>query len=173
MHTFPQRLIGAAKLDPQIYEEVEADSSAFGQAVLVVLLSSLAAGIGWMEKGSAALLSVTTLSVLAWLFWAWITYFIGSRILPEPQTEADLGQLLRTTAFAGTPGLLRLLGWVPALSLPVFALSSVWMLAAFVVAVRQALDYTSTLRAAAVCFFGWLVYTLLFVVLDSLMMVVQ
>ncbi len=173
MHTFLRRLIGAAKLDSEIYEEVEADKSAMGQAVMVVVLSSLAAGIGLMGRGSTALVSITVFSILAWVLWAWTAYFIGTRILPEACTEADLGQLLRTTAFAGSPGLLRLLGLLPGWAVPVFVLASIWMLAAFVVAVRQALDYTSTLRAVAVCFFGWLAYSLLFILLDSLMVVVR
>lgn len=173
MHSFLQRLAGAAKLDPEIYEEVEADHSAFGQAVLVVLASSLAAGVGSMGFGAAHFVSVTVLSVLGWLIWAWTAYFIGSRFLPGPQTEADLGQLLRTTAFAGTPGIMRVLGLAPTLYVPVFALASLWMLAAFVVAVRQALDYAGTWRAVAVCLLGWLVYITLFVALDALVVPVH
>jgi hypothetical protein len=36
------------------------------------------------------------------------------------------------------------------------------MLLTMVVAVRQALDYTSTLRAVAVCFVGWIIYIAIF-----------
>jgi hypothetical protein len=45
---------------------------------------------------------------------------------------------------------------LPGLAVPLFATVPIWMLATMVMAVRQALDYTSTLRAVAVCAFGWL-----------------
>jgi hypothetical protein len=156
MRTFTERLVGAARLDAAVYEEVEADAGATGQAALVVLLSSVAAGIG-----SAAALGVrgtivgTIGGFVAWVAWAALTYLIGARLMPEPQTRADLGQLLRTLAFAATPGVLRVVGAVPLLRWPAFIVTSVWMLAAMVVAVRQALDYTSTARAIGVCVLGW------------------
>ena len=90
MATFGQRIVGAVKLDVNIYEEVEADSTAFGQAMGVVVLSSLAAGIGATGRGgSPGLLLGTIAALIGWFIWAWLTYFIGTRILPTPQTEAD------------------------------------------------------------------------------------
>jgi hypothetical protein len=95
------------------------------------------------------------LALMAWGAWALLTYQIGVRILPEPQTRADVGELLRTIGFASTPGLLRIFGALPGLTVPVFAVTAVWMLLAMIVAVRQALDYSSTRRAVAVCVLGW------------------
>ena len=88
---------------------------------------------------------------------------IGTKILPEPQTRADHGELLRTLGFASAPGLLRILGFIPAFSGIVFFGASIWMLIAMVVAVRQALDYRSTLRAVGVCVIGWLIQILILV----------
>ena len=93
---------------------------------------------------------------VAWISWAALIYLVGTHLLPEPQTRANVGELLRTLAFAAAPGILRVVGAVPALAFPAFAVTSVWMLAAMVVAVRQALDYRSTSRAIAVCAVGWL-----------------
>ena len=158
MTSFTQRVIGAAKLDAHIYEEVEADTTAMGQAMGVVALSSVAAGIGAVgREGTPGLFGGLVGALLGWLLWAGLTYFIGTRILPTPQTRADWGELLRTTGFAAAPGMLRILGIVPGLTGLVFFVAGVWMLAAFVVAVRQALDYTSTGRAVGVCLIGWLV----------------
>ena len=169
MATFTQRMIGAAKFDVQIYEEVEADATAFGQAMGVVILSSVAAGIGMAghQKGMG-LLAGTIGGLAGWFIWAWLTYFIGTRILPTPQTEADWGQLLRTLGFAASPGILRCLGFIPLLGGLLFFLTGVWMLVTTVVAVRQALDYTSTLRAVGVCLIGWVVYGLVFVLIGRL-----
>ena len=158
MTTFPRRMLGAAALNRRIYEEVEADGGATGQAVGVVLLASVAGGIGLLGLGvpsSQALVSGIVGAFVAWTAWASLTYLIGTKLLPEPQTQADVGQLLRTTAFASAPGVLRLLGVIPFIGLTVYAIASVWMLLAMIVAVRQALDYRSTGRAVGVCLVGW------------------
>jgi hypothetical protein len=158
-NSFLQRLIGAAALDAAIYEEVEADAGAGVQAGAVVVLSSLAAGIGargFSQNNLPNVLLISIVSLMAWACWALVTYEIGARILPEPQTSVDIGQLMRTIGFASTPGLLRIFGLIPGVTLPAFVLSAIWMLAAMVVGVRQALDYTSTARAVLVCVIGWL-----------------
>jgi hypothetical protein len=155
---FVMRLIGAMALDPVTYEEVEADRSATGQAVLVVVLSSVGAGIGAFGLGSGSprsMVFITAMSLVMWAAWALLTYTIGVKLMPEPQTRADVGELMRTIGFSAAPGMLRIFGIVPGASLAAFAITAVWMLAAMIVAVRQALDYKSTARAIAVCGLGW------------------
>jgi hypothetical protein len=157
-NTFLQRLIGAVSLDAAIYEEVEADRSATSQALLVVVLSSLSAGLGARGLGGFSIANIFFFSVvalIAWAAWALVTFEIGARLLPEPQTRADVGEMLRTIGFSSAPGMLRVFGALPGVTIPMFALTAVWMLAAMIVAVRQALDYTSTARAVAVCALGW------------------
>jgi len=151
-------MVRAAKLDPELYEEVEADKSSLGQATAVVVLSSLAAGLGNLQTGNLGMVFIGTFGALAsWYIWAFLTYFIGTRLLPEPQTVADHKELLRTTGFSSAPGLIRVFGIVPGFAGIVYTLASIWMLIAMVISVRQALDYTSTWRALAVCGVGWLV----------------
>jgi hypothetical protein len=157
--SFPMRLIGALSLDVPIYEEIEADATATGQAMLVVLMSSVCAGIGafgWASGDWWGVVFYSTLSLVAWALWAVVTYVIGTKLLPEPETRSDIGELLRTIGFASAPGILRIFGVVPGATVPAFAITAVWMLAAMIVAVRQALDYRSTMRAIAVCAIGWL-----------------
>ena len=158
-------LHGAALLRADLYEEVEADKSAMGQAMLVVALSSVASGLGGGEAGVKAVLAGIVAAWLGWLLWAWLAWFIGTKLLAEAQTDADLGQLLRTTGFSAAPGLLRVLGFLPVVGRVITALVQVWMLAAMVVAVRQALDYRGTGRALAVCLVGWLIYVIVGVVI--------
>jgi hypothetical protein len=155
---FSMRVIGALAIDPVIFEEVEGDRSATWQAMVVVVLSSISAGIGAFGWGTGSLrgvLFISALALLAWATWAVITFEIGTRLMPETETRADVGQLLRTIGFAAAPGMLRIFGIVPGATLPAFAITAVWMLVAMVVAVRQALDYKSTARAVAVCGLGW------------------
>jgi len=156
MNLFVSRMLRAAKLDAQLYEEVEADESSMAQAIGVVALSSFAAGLGTIaQSGVIGVLLGTILAMVAWYIWAWFTYLIGAKLLPEAQTKADLGQLLRTIGFSSSPGLIRSLGLIPGLGPFVFPIASIWMLVAMVIAIRQALDYKSTVRAVGVCLIGW------------------
>ena len=164
------RMIRAAKLESDLYEEVEADESALGQAAGVVVLSGLAAGVGTLSfAGWGGLVGGTISALAGWFIWAYLVYLIGTRLLPEEQTSADPGQLLRTLGFASAPGILRALGVLPFLRAIVFFVGSVWMLVAWVIAVRQALDYRSTGRAIAVCMIGWLLQMLLLYILHFLL----
>jgi hypothetical protein len=166
MSALTDRMLRAARLDANLYEEVEADTNTMSQATSVVVLASLAAGIGSFAQGGVAGMIVLTLgSLLGWYVWAYLTYFIGTRMLAEPQTKADLGELLRTIGFSSSPGLIRVLGLIPGLNQFVFVVAGVWMLVAMIIAVRQALDYTSTWRAIAVCVIGWTLQTGLLVLL--------
>ena len=170
MNIFTDRIIRAAKFDVNLYEEVEADKDAMPQAMGVVVLSSLASGVGSIGNlGLGGILLGTLAALGGWYIWAWLTYFIGTRFLAEPQTEADLGQLLRTTGFSSSPGLIRVFGIIPGLGTVVFAVASIWMLIAMVIAVRQALDYTSTFRAVGVCVIGWIIQTVILLLLFSLL----
>ena len=169
MTNFSNRIIRAAKLDVALYEEVEADKSALGQAMGVVVLSSIAAGIGSTTKaGLLGMLMVVVVDLIGWYIWAYLTYLIGTKLLPEPQTKADHGELLRTIGFSSSPGLIRVLGVIPVLQGIVFPIAAVWMLVAMIIAVRQALDYNSTLRAIGVCAIGWIIQIALFVLLNSM-----
>ena len=152
--TLVYRAMGAAVLDASMYEGIEADPKATRQALVVVLLASVAAGIGasgWAGPEWPVLVSFGVLALLTWVGWAVLILHVGGRYFREPQTEVDLGELLRTVGFAASPGLLQAAAIVPFLTVPVFAVSWLWMLAAMIVAVQHALDLQSTTRAIAVC----------------------
>ena len=170
MASLMDRMIRAAKLDVHLYEEVEADTGAMGQAMGVVVLSSVAAGIGSIARGGlGGILLGTIVALIGWYVWAYLTYFIGTKFLPEPQTKADHGELLRTIGFSSSPGLIRVLGVIPGLAPLVFLASGIWMLVAMIIAVRQALDYTSTFRAVGVCLIGWIIQAIIFGLLLSIL----
>src|SRR5262249_29210763 len=144
------------------YEQVEADRSSTAGAVLIVIIASLAAAVGTGARDPIGIAGATVALLLTWVIWVTLTYIIGTRLLPEPQTHADIGEVLRTTGFSASPGVLRILGVFPGFALPVFVCITVWMLFTFVVAIRQALDYASSRRALAVCVLGWMIHGLLF-----------
>ena len=162
---FINRIIRASKLEVSLYEEVEVDESATFQAAAVVVLSSLAAGVGALSLGASNFLMAPILSLVSWYIWAYIIYFIGAKLFPEPTTKADHGQLLRTIGFSSAPGLIRVFGFTPELMSIVFIVSSIWMLVAMVIAVRQALDYQSTWRAIGVVVIAFLVQAIFLVMI--------
>ena len=167
--SFENRIIRAIKLDSNLYEEVEADKGAMWQAMAVVVLSSIAAGIGLYKTGGFnGIITGTMASLISWYVWAYLTYFIGTKFLPEPQTQADLGELLRTIGFSSSPGLLRVFYFIPGVGVLVYLISSLWMLVAMIIAVRQALDYNSTLRAVGVCVIGYVIQIFVLVLIFSI-----
>ena len=162
MDVFLNRLFRAIKLESQLYEEVEADTNALPQAILVVLLASLASGIASLTRGvGASLIGGAFSSLISWFAWSYIIYFIGTKFFPEPQTKSDYRELLHTIGFASAPGILAIVGIIPGLFTIAVFVTSIWMLIAMVIAVRQALDYQSTGRAILVCVIGWIIYGLI------------
>jgi len=144
-------MIRAARLDPRLYAEVEADVTATGQAASVVLLAAFAGGINYPGAPFSILFVGLLAALLGWLLFAYVIYLIGAKLLPESGTKADFGALLRAMGFANAPGVLKLLGIVPELRMLVFFVAMVWVLVATVTAVRHALSYTSSWRAIGVC----------------------
>ena len=163
------RMVRAARLQSALYEEVEADTSAIGQALLVVVLVSAATGIatglqalvaGGAERFIFGLMYGVAAAITGWIFWALFAYLIGVTILKGPKTSSTWGELLRTMGFASTPGLLRVFAFVPVVGGIIALCGSVWRLVATIIAVRQALDF-STWRAILTTVIGWLVYMVL------------
>ena len=169
MASFKDRIFRAAKLDVSLYEEIEADKGALGQSMGVVVLSSVAAGLASISRaGFGGILVGTITALIGWYVWAYVTYFIGTKLLAEPQTKADPGELLRTIGFSSSPGLIRVLGIIPGLRWIVFLIGGMWMLVAMVIAVRQALDYQSTARALGVCIIGWIIQAVILMLLFAI-----
>jgi hypothetical protein len=168
MASFTDRMLGAARLEYQTYEEVERDRTAIGQALGVVVLSAVATGIG-AGAGLRGLVVTAVATVVLWALWAALVYAIGVRLLPEQDTEADWGQLARTIGFAQTPGLLRIFGIIPVVGNFARAAADIWVLVATIIAVRQALDYTSLPRAFGVCLIGWIVQVVVLALLRRML----
>ncbi len=165
------RMIRAARLDSYLYEEVEADRIANRQALQVVLIAGLANTVGYaiaslsmddppeLWEISITLMLSTIFGWLAWSFFAWI---IGTTVFKAPETSSNYGELLRTIGFAHAPLVLAVFLFIPYLGQLLYFVAGIWSLIAGVVAVRQALDFSTT-RAIGTCIIGWIVYQLLVV----------
>lgn len=170
------RMIRAAKLRVDLYEEVEADTTANGQALVAVLIASLANGIGVGIAGARVegglwflwglLIGVAT-GMAGWLIWSLFAYWLGTTVFRGPETSATYGELVRTIGFSNSPRVLSVFSFIPFLGGLISFGASVWALVAGVIAVRQALDF-STGRAIATCVVGWILYVLIVFLVSGL-----
>jgi len=160
MTLFFKRFIGALVLDPGAFEDIESDRYAAMQSVIVVVLACLAGGFGAMGLELVGVGGFVTGAIVvlgAWLVWVAVIASIGTITFAEPQTRSNLPELLRTLGFAAAPAVFLSFAAMRAAAPLVIVVVSIWMIAAAVIGIRQALDYRSTLRAIAVCVIGWLI----------------
>lgn len=163
MASIIDRMIRAAKLDVTLFDEVEKDENSMNQAMAVVALSSLAAGVGSSGLGGpVGLVFGAIAAVVGWFIWAFLSHFIGTNMLAEPATRATLSQVMRVTGFAAAPGVIRVFSFIPLLGGVINLAALGWTLAAFIVAIRQVMNFSSTGRAVAVCVLGFLVQLIIF-----------
>ncbi len=162
-----QRMIGAARLNVHTFEEVEADPKATTQALIVVIIVSLASAIGAVLAtmiaggGVGKLVSSVIFGVVRgvgfWAVWAFLTYILGTTLFKTAETHANWGELARTTGFAQSPGVFQALFFIPKVGPIIVLISSIWQVVAMVIGVRQALDYKDTLRAVGVVVVSFLI----------------
>lgn len=154
---FVERMIAAARLDSSVYNEVEHDATATSQAAGVVAIVAAASALGGVGGAGPTVLGGVIAAILGWLIWAGVTYLIGDKLLGG---TASWGELLRTLGFAQAPGVFYVAAAFPLLGWVVRAVVMVWVLCAGIVAIREALDF-STGKAVLTALLGWLGLALL------------
>jgi len=151
------RMVGAAFLNVDTYEDVEHDEEATGQAAAVVAMVAVASAIGGLGTGAPGALRGAVASLVGWAVWAGITYLVGTKLFGG---TATWGELLRTLGFANAPGLLMVLGIIPFLGVPIVAVVALWVLVASFIGTRQALDFGNA-KTFATVLVGWVCYAVL------------
>lgn len=151
------RMIRAAKLDATLFEEVARDETTMGEALTVVLIASAASGLGLLLAGPVGLIGGAIAALLSWFIWAWLAFFVGTVMVPDPGTNTNLPAVMRVTGYASAPGVIAVLGLIPFFGPLVSFVASLWMLAAFVVAIRVVMNFDGIGKAVLVCVVGWLV----------------
>lgn len=159
-----ERMLGAALLQIDVYEEVEHDTTATSQAAVVVGIVAVASAIGGLAVGGGGVLSGLIGAYVGWLVWSGVTYFIGTRAFGG---TATWGEMLRTIGFAEAPGVLRVFAVIPILGLLVAFLVWIWMLVCGIVAIRQALDF-GTGKAVLTAALGWITMVVAVALLGAL-----
>jgi hypothetical protein len=165
---FFNRVFRSIKIDPDVYDEVQKDKTATLSAAFVVVISSLAAGIAAKQLGASSFIFAPILSLLSWFVWAYIVYFVGVKLFPDPKTKTTHAALLRAIGFSSAPGIIRVFGFTPELMTVTFIGSALWMLACMVVAVRQTLNFKSLWKALGVVVMSWFVQAFLLISILSL-----
>ena len=154
---FFNRVFRSIKIDPDVYDEVQKDKTATLSAAIVVVISSLAAGIAAKQLGASSFIFAPILSLVSWFVWAYIVYFVGVKLFPDAKTKTTHAALLRAIGFSSAPGIIRVFGFTPELMTVTFIGSALWMLACMVVAVRQTLNFKSLWKALGVVIMSWFV----------------
>lgn len=158
------RMKGAAFLDIETYEEVEHDESATTQAAGVVAIVAVCSAIGGIGHGGRGIIGGLIGAFIAWLLWSAITYLIGDKLL---EGTATWGELLRTLGFAQAPGVILIFGIIPLLGWIAFVIGGIWMLVTGIIAIRQALDF-STGKAIGTALLGWVAMMILKGIIQTL-----
>jgi hypothetical protein len=167
--SLPNRMIRAARLESELYEEVEHDQSATGQAAIVVVIAAISSGIaGLLRDGIGAAIGGIIGALIGWVLWSAITYFVGKTFFATAETQVDMGEMLRVLGFSTTPGVFNFLTFIPILGVLISLVIGIWQLIAGVIAVRQALD-VDTGRAIGTVIVGWIVQFILGVILAAVL----
>jgi len=153
--TFLNRIFRSVKIDPEVFNEVQKDKNATSSAAIVVILSSTAAGIGAVSLGVGNFIVAPIFSLISWFVWAYIVYFVGVKLFPDPKTKTTQFALLRAIGFSSAPGIIRIFGFNEDLMTVTFIGSAFWMLACMIVAVRETLNYKSLWKALGVVIISW------------------
>lgn len=166
------RIIGVLTLNVNTYEEIEADKNATIQSFSIVILSSIVTAIILKPDTGFSLpnfISAIIIGIFLWGLWALVTMFVGTKLLPTQETSSNWGELARTTGYAQAPKLFSIFALIPILTTIVLFIVGVWNLITMIIAIRQALDYTSTWRAVFVVLIGFLPYAIIASLVISLL----
>jgi Yip1 domain len=152
MASLTERMTGAMKADVKTFQEIEADPTALGQAVTVIVIAGVASLIGNMFRlGISHGVMTLIANLIGYALWTLLVVLIGTKLMPEPATKADFNEAFRVIGFSASPGVANVLAIIPFLGPVISFVVWIWMVVVGVVAVREVLDYTSTARAVIVC----------------------
>jgi hypothetical protein len=165
----------AAKLENALYDEVEANTALTGQAITVVIIVAIAGAIGGIlsavfggDAGVGAiiggLIGPAVSALIGYFVWAGVSLVVGKAL----GGTADYGEMLRAIGFANSPNVLAILSFIPVLGGLIAFIGAIWALVAGIVALRQALDFT-TGKAIVTAIIGWIALMIIFAIVGAIM----
>lgn len=159
MASLSQRMIGAMQADVKTFSEIEADPTAMGQAITVIVLAGVGSLIGNIFRvGAFVGVMHLVIAIVGYAIWSLLVVLIGVKLMPEPTTKADFSEAFRVIGFTAAPGIFNVLAIIPFIGPVISFLIGIWMLVIGVIAVREVLDYSNTGRAIVVCLIAFVIY---------------
>ena len=173
MQALFQRMLRAARMDAQLFEEIVSDPTLQGQSVWVVAIFAMATAFGTFTLISGTAVNIGLLTtMIGWYIWAFSVFYIGTRILKGDSAPPDRKTIMRVMAFACAPGIFRLLGLIPKTTTLVFIVTSLWMLATAVFGLKKVFPQRSTFKISVVTVVTWIGATLFqFILIATLLAV--
>ena len=169
MASFGERVVGAMSLKASTFQEIEHDTTAMGQAVGVIALAAVSTGLGNVWYGGVSgILTGIVMSLIGYAVWALVVWLVGTKVMPDPATKADFPETFRTIGFAAASGILGIVTIIPILGWLLLFVLWIWQIAAMVIAVREVLDYTDTMKAVIVVVIGWLIQLVVTILLGMM-----
>ena len=174
MNILVNRVMRAALLDKEFYKEAEVDTSLNQEALLVVIIVSIAGGIGLFlgslfggKIGGAilALIVSTAVGIANYFIWAYVTHFIGTNMF---KGEAEPDELLRVLGYASGPRILSLFVFIPFLGGILNLGGNIWALVVGFFSVQEALDLDTTETLVTVVM-GWVVVFIISAIITSVL----
>jgi Yip1-like protein len=155
--TLMERLIAALRLDLPLYQQVSADGRATRQAFIVVLLAGVSNGLGLVRRlGRVGPWAGVGAALAGWFLFAGVIFVIATVLRHRRNGRS----LLRALGFANAPGVLLIVGIVPALGAVVRTVVVLWLVATTAVAVQAVYDVPRR-RAWIISITGFAVYLVL------------
>ena len=133
------RMIGVTTLKHPYYRDIEADRDATGQALAVVALAAVAAGIGAIGSDQSGIVWKVIMAVVGWIVFSVVAFLVGS-LLTNPRQPVSLGQVMRLVGFAQAPKLIGALGFIPLFGWIFGLVAAVWFLVVAIHALQEAFD---------------------------------
>jgi len=171
-HSFVERLSGAARLNSATYREVGTDITATWPALMVVVGTSVVAGVVVLI-GNPGISFVSVIysiigNLIGWAVWASVIYIVATRLFPSPMAAVGFVGMLRTLGFANAPQFFAFASLIPGAGQLFQVVIQLWGLSAMVVAVRVSFNYDSTFKAVGVVLLAYIPVLVLVLFLVSL-----
>lgn len=124
-----------AQLHAATFEEVEADTSATGEAAFVLIVSAVIGSLGsvFVDGGLWGFVAWAIATIGGWYVWGWASAEIAERVFDVHTT--DTGEMLRVLGYGSAP---RVIGAIPLLGF----VALIWTMVTLVYGIRRAGEMT-------------------------------
>jgi hypothetical protein len=163
----------AVTFDRTFYQEAATQERYQKQALTVVVVVALLAGIGSFLGGIITLNFLgaivglalgVLLAIVGYYIWAYVVQFVGKQFF---QGQATAPQLLRTLGYAYAPQALGVLGFIPCIGWAISLAGALWSLGCGYFAVRETEQFSDG-KAILTVLIGWVIVMVVVAVIGGI-----